>query len=105
MRVCNDDGIIFVSIRHLKNADAAVLYLDIIHELVHVRQHFENKDLYDKSVNYIDRPTEIEAYKITVKEARRIGMKRKEIEEYLKVEWIGREDFKRFLISLGIDQL
>ena len=50
----------------------------------------------------VDRPTEIEAYRHTIKEARRIGMTDKEIYEYLKVDWISDDDAKKLAATLGI---
>ena len=38
MYVKNDDASIMIGIKHLKNSDSKILYLDIIHELVHVMQ-------------------------------------------------------------------
>jgi len=43
-------------------------------------------DLFDRKYSYVDRPTEVEAYKYTVEEARNLGMKKEEILDYLKVE-------------------
>lgn len=102
MRVLDENGVILVSMNYLKKADEKFLYLDILHELVHVRQHFEKKKLYDKSVEYVDNPIEIEAYKLAVEEARKIGMKDREIRNYLKVEWINEEQFKRLLDALRV---
>lgn len=102
MRVLDENGIILINIDYLKKADEKFLYLDIVHELVHVRQHFEKKKLYNKSIEYVDNPIEIEAYKLAVEEARKIGMTDKEIRDYLKVEWINEEQFNRLLDNLGV---
>ena len=37
-----------------------------------------------------------------MEEARRIGMTEREIVDYLKVEWVNDEDFKRLLRALGV---
>ena len=95
MYVKNDDGSVVVGLAHLKSADLKILYLDIVHELVHVRQQRAGLNLYDKSYSYVDRPTEIEAYKVTVSEARQLGMSDKEILDYLQVEWITPKEHKR----------
>jgi hypothetical protein len=50
----------------------------------------------------VDRPTEIEAYRVAVDEARRIGLTEAEVVDYLKVEWVSEEDFHRFLVTLGV---
>ena len=102
MFVGNDDGSISSGIAHLETSENAVLYLDIIHELVHVRQHHKGLDLYDQSNPYVDRPTEIEAYVLTVKEARRIGLTDKQIFDYLTVEWITPEEHRRLAKRLNV---
>lgn len=102
MHVQNDDASIVIGRNHLKNSEKKVLYLDIIHELVHVKQQRQGLDLYDKSYSYVDRPTEIEAYAIAVEEARRLGMNDREIFDYLHVEWISDEEHKRLASRVGI---
>ncbi len=102
LRVDNDTGDIIICSPYLKSADERYLYLDLIHELVHVRQFKEGKDLFDKRYSYVDRPTEIEAYEVAVKEAKRITMTSEEIVDYLKVEWVNDEDFKRMLSTLKV---
>jgi len=94
MNVNNDDGTINVGLGHLRNSEAEVLYLDILHELFHVRQQREGVDLYPKGVAYVDRTTEVEAYAFTVRAARNIGLTDKEILDYLWVEWISPDDHK-----------
>jgi hypothetical protein len=54
----------------------------------------EGKELFDPRYNYVERPTEIEAYRYTVQEARRLGLSDERICEYLKTEWMSREDLK-----------
>ncbi len=102
LRVDDTNGNIVVSNHYLKNGDERYLYLDVIHELVHVRQLMEGKELFDQRYSYVDRPTEIEAYFVAVKEAKRIGMSYEEIEDYLKVEWVTDEEFNRMLTHLGL---
>ena len=102
MFVKNEDATIVIGHDHLKKADSKILYLDIIHELVHVKQQRAGLDLYDKSYSYVDRPTEIEAYEIAVKEARRLGMNDKEILDYLQVEWITPKEHERLATHVGV---
>ncbi len=102
MYVKNDDASIVIGLKHLQNSDPKILYLDIIHELVHVMQQRQGLDLYDKSYSYVDRPTEIEAYKIAVKEAKNLGMSNKEILDYLHVEWITPEEHRRLASQMGL---
>ena len=102
MHVQNDDASIVIGKNHLKNSEKKILYLDIIHELVHVKQQRQGLDLYDKSYSYVDRPTEIEAYEIAVEEARKLGMNDSEIFDYLHVEWISHDEHKRLASRVGV---
>ncbi|MGI0061877.1 MAG: hypothetical protein ACREBA_05435 [Nitrosotalea sp.] len=102
MHVQNDDASIVIGKNHLRNSEKKILYLDIIHELVHVKQQRLGLDLYDKSYSYVDRPTEIEAYAIAVEEARRLGMNEAEIFDYLHVEWISGDEHKRLASRVGV---
>jgi len=102
MFVDNDEGFITIGLTHLRTAPEEFLYLDIIHELCHVRQHFQGRDLYDRTHSYVDRDTEIEAYRVTVQEARRIGLDDDAIADYLRVAWITPEDHRRLARSLNV---
>lgn len=102
MHVTNDDASIVIGKNHLHNSAKKILYLDIVHELVHVKQQRQGLDLYDKSYSYVDRPTEIEAYAIAVEEARRLGMDDDEIFDYLHVEWISETEHKRLASQVGV---
>ena len=102
MYVKNDDASIVIGFKHLKNSDSKILYLDIVHELVHVMQQRQGLDLYNKSYAYVDRPTEIEAYEVAVLEAKNLGMNDKEILDYLLVEWITPEEHKRLASHVGL---
>jgi hypothetical protein len=103
MYVDDEDGSLVVGMQYLRVAKAQYLYLDIIHELVHVKQYLDGRELFDEEYSYADRPTEIEAYRYTVEEARRLGMTEHEIVEYLYVEWMTKEDFARMLGTLGVN--
>ncbi len=103
MHVKNEDATIVIGLNHLKHSEKIVLYLDIVHELVHVKQQRKGLDLYDKSYSYVDRPTEIEAYIVSVEEAKRLGMKPKEIMDYLRVEWISQDEHKRLATHVGLE--
>jgi len=102
MKINDHKGSIEVSALYLKQGKEVDVYLDVIHELVHIRQHREGRELWDRRYEYVDRPTEIEAYKVAVEEARRLGMSEDEVAQYLRVEWIPEEMFKRFLRNLGV---
>ena len=103
MFVKNNDATIVIGLEHLQKSDSKILYLDIVHELVHVKQQRAGLDLYDKSYSYVDRPTEIEAYEVAVREAKDLGMSDSEIVDYLFVEWITPEEHKRLVSHMGIN--
>jgi len=94
MYVDSSNGHLVVNLRYLNNGDKVDIYLDLIHELCHVRQLMEGKELFDPNYSYVERPTEIEAYRYTVQEARRLGLSDERICEYLKTEWISDNDLK-----------
>jgi hypothetical protein len=102
MHVDSTDGHIVISRVYLQNGNKTDIYLDLIHELCHVKQFMEGKELFDPRYKYVDRPTEIEAYKYTVQEAKRIGLTKERIKEYLKTEWINNTDFKRLLKAIEV---
>jgi hypothetical protein len=102
MSVSDVDGHLLISSHHLKNSEWNVVYLDVIHELFHVKQFMEGKKLFQEEFEYVDSPIEVPAYKFTVEEAKRIGMKGDEIAEYLKVEWVDEKQHKRLLKTLGL---
>lgn len=98
----SEDGSIMVSSRYLKDGDRTDIYLDLIHELVHVRQLREGKQLFDIEYDYADRPTEIEAYQHAVDEARRLGLGDERICDYLKTEWMSHEDLKKLANAVSV---
>ena len=102
MRINDVKGSIVINAKYLKEGKEMDVYLDVIHELVHIRQHHEGKELWDKDYKYTDRPTEIEAYKVAVKEARRLGLSEEQLVDYLKVEWIPEDEFRSFLENVGV---
>ncbi len=103
MGVSNIDGHIIISAFYLNNGDLIDIYLDIIHELVHVKQFMDGKELFDRHYNYVDRPTEIEAFSHAVKEARNLGLTDERILDYLRTEWMTDEDLKRLAKSLNVN--
>jgi len=101
-RVDDETGNIVVSLDYLRKGDERHIYLDVIHELVHIRQFMEGKELFDMRYGYLERPTEIEAYAAAVEEARRMGMNEDEIVDYLRVEWVTEDEFQLFLKTMGL---
>jgi hypothetical protein len=102
MFVNNDDASITIGLTHLRHAPDEFLYLDIIHELCHVKQQMQGRNLYDRSKAYVDRETEIEAYRVTIQEARQIGLNDDTINNYLRVSWITPEEHKRLARRLDV---
>lgn len=103
MWVDGSDGHLMINSKYLENGDKVEIYLDIIHELVHVRQYREGKHLFDSRYSYVDRPTEIEAYRYAVEEARRLGLSDQRICRYLKTEWMSKKDFRKLAENLNVE--
>jgi GNAT superfamily N-acetyltransferase len=104
LRVDGETGNIIINPEYLRKGHERHLYLDVLHELAHVKQFREGKELYDRRFAYFERPTEIEAYVVAVEEARRIGMGKEEIVEYLKVEWVTEQEFSKFVAMMRITE-
>lgn len=104
MSTSDQDAHLLISTYHLDHSDFRTVYLDVVHELCHVKQFFDGRTLYDDRFSYVDSPVEVEAYKTTVQEAKRLGMSDAEIAEYLRVEWNSDEDQKKLLVNLGLVQ-
>ncbi|MDG6906535.1 MAG: hypothetical protein JRN20_12200 [Nitrososphaerota archaeon] len=102
MGVSDYDGHVVASQTYLNGGEEWCIYLDIVHELVHVRQFKEGKKLFDSKYGYVDRPTEIEAYRVGTEEARRIGLTDREIFKYLEVPWITRDELRRLAKACGV---
>ncbi len=102
MWISDGDGHLVVSLYYLNNGDLVDIYLDIIHELVHIRQFMEGEELFDISYSYVERPTEIEAYRHIVEEARNLGLTDERICKHLKTEWISDDDLKKLAKTLKV---
>ncbi|HEY1198955.1 MAG TPA: hypothetical protein VGG32_09590 [Thermoplasmata archaeon] len=96
------DGHLLVSTHHLSDSDFRTVYLDVVHELCHVNQFRKGRPLFYPKLSYVDAPSEIEAYAFTVKEGRRIGMTNRQLIDYLKVEWISRNEHQRLARRMGL---
>ncbi len=95
-------GTICVGYKQLSKAKTGFLYLDVIHVLVHVRQFLEGKELYDQAFEYVERPTELEAYRYTVAEARRVGMNEDEILRYLRMDAADDSELGKLVEKIGV---
>jgi hypothetical protein len=86
MWIDDKKGRLVINPKYLKDGPFISIYLDTIHELVHIRQHMQGKQLFHDT-DYLEWPTEIEAYKSCVREGKRLGMSKKQIREYLRMAW------------------
>jgi hypothetical protein len=102
MYIDDEAGNVVAGLGYLKEGEETIVYLDVLHELTHIRQWHEGKALWDRRYNYVDRPTELEAYRVAVDEARRLDMTDREIAEYLRVEWTSREEHERLCKHLDV---
>jgi hypothetical protein len=102
MGVSDRDGHLTVSAEYLRNGDTVDIYLDIIHELTHVKQFLEGQELFDSHYRYVERPTEIEAFRNAITEARRLGLNEQRIRHYLRTEWMTDDDFARLTNTLNV---
>jgi hypothetical protein len=103
MGVDDGDGHLMVNQRYLNNGDREEIYLDVVHELCHVKQHMDGRPLFDQRYDYVNNPTEIEAYRYAVLEAKRIGFSNQRILRYLQMEWMSDEEVKCLVNNIGID--
>jgi hypothetical protein len=103
MFISNSDGHLVVNSRYMNNGDKVDIYLDVIHELVHVKQFMEGKELFDIHYGYTERPTEIEAYSHAVEEARSLGLTDERICDYLRTEWMSEDDLKQLAKALRVN--
>jgi hypothetical protein len=103
MGVDDNDGHLMVNKSYLNSGDKTDIYLDVVHELCHVKQHLDGKELFNPRYDYVDRPTEVEAYRYTVKEAKRLGLSDERILCYLQTEWMSDKDLERLVKNIGID--
>ena len=87
---------------HLGSSPSLVLYLDIYHELCHILQRRGGADLWPPGKSYVQRWTEVEAYRFVIDEARRLGVSDEFLREYLRVEWISADEHRTLLAAVGV---
>ncbi len=102
MGVSDEDGHLVVSAHYLRTGNPRDIYLDVVHELVHVKQFGDGRKLFPEGFEYSTAPTEIEAYRVCIAEGRRLGMTDKEVLEYLKVPWMDDKDWRRLARNIGL---
>jgi len=87
---------------HLAESPPIVLYMDIYHELCHVIQRHGGANLWPPGMSYVERWTEVEAYRFVVEEARTLGVSDDFLREYLRVEWISEDEHRQLLERLEV---
>jgi hypothetical protein len=102
MGVSSEDGHLRVSAYYLNTGELMDIYLDIIHELVHVKQFRDGRELRDRNFNYVERPTEVEAFRYAVAEARRLGLNDHRILNYLRTERMSDEVLYRLAKAVNV---
>lgn len=63
----------------------------------------EGKELFDDRFSYVERPTELEAYRFAVEEAKRIGLSDERICRYLKTEWMSDKEMARLAKAMNVN--
>jgi hypothetical protein len=112
MGIRDEDGSISIGTNHIRHSDKRTLYLDIVHELFHIKQWQEDKKHFELEHQkfradwalYYSSPIEVPAYKHTVREAERIGMPREDIIEYLKMGPVPANIFAKFLKAMELGE-
>jgi len=102
MGVSDQDGHLLVSAHYLRHGKPRDIYLDVIHELVHVKQFRNGQKLFPEGFEYSTAPTEIEAYNVCIAEGRRLGMTDREVLEYLRVPWMDDKELRRLARNVGL---
>jgi hypothetical protein len=110
MGIRDVDGNLAVGTYHLRHSPTRVLYLDIVHELFHIKQWMRDKEWFTKEHEkfmgdfslYYSSPIEVPAYKHAVREAERLGMAPDEIVEYLKMLPVPSKTWNTFLKEMGV---
>ncbi len=102
MGISGVDGHLRISANYLNTGNLIDIYLDVIHELVHVKQFREGKKLFHETMIFIDEEMELEACRYTVDEARKLGMSDEQILEYLRTERMSDEDLDKLAKALNL---
>lgn len=86
---------------YYRNGARLDLYLDLLHELTHLRQLAQGMDVWDQRYQYVDRITEIEGYAVAVEEGRRLGMTDVDVVRHLSNPWMTSADVERLAAHIG----
>ena len=117
VKIKKGEGYCYVDVRipaitlmqgYYHQANPLDLYLDLAHELTHLRQLAEGRNVWDHSLHYVDRPTEIEGYAVAVAEGIRLGMTEEQVMQHLANPWLNddevmrlRKNIERYLASVN----
>jgi hypothetical protein len=96
------DGRLLINPHYLESGNITDIYLDVIHELVHVKQVMNGKNC-NKELRYVERPLEIEAYRMAIIEARALGLDDNRIFDYLESDLINAEELRQLATTLEIN--
>jgi hypothetical protein len=100
--LANGSDCIVIGESHLRESPDLILFLDIFHELCHIRQRHDGRELWDRRYSYVKRPTEVEAYRFVIDEARLLNVPDATLRDYLRVEWIDEKEFRQLLAAMDV---
>jgi len=109
VKIKTGDGYVYVDVKipaitlfenYYREGHPVDLYLDLCHELTHLRQLAEGQNLWDHSLHYVDRPTEIEGYAVAVEEGLRLGLAEADIIRHLSNPWLSAEETARLRFNI-----
>jgi hypothetical protein len=100
--IAPDLDCIVVGRDHLRESPGFTLFMDIFHELRHVLQRQAGAQLFGGFKRYVEKPTEIDAYRFVVEEARGMGATDDFLRDYLRVDWIDEKEFLELLSAVGV---
>ena len=97
-----DDEIV-VAIDPLAKGPMIDVYLGGTHAFLHILQRRHGRELSPGARGqYVERPTEVEAYAFSVVEARRLGASDASLRSDLELPWVRRAEYLRLLRNLGV---
>ncbi len=95
------NGRLLINPQYFMSGKFTDIYLDVIHELVHVHQVLNGKNC-NHQLKYVERPLEIQAYQVAVDEARAIGLDDNRILDYLESDLLNEEGLKQLAQTLDV---
>ena len=104
VKIKKGEGYLYVDVKipaitliedYYRRANPLDLYLDLAHELTHLRQLAEGRNIWDHSLHYVDRPTEIEGFAVAVEEGIRLGLTEEQVIQHLSNPWLDEEEVDR----------